>query len=69
MLFTKYYNCHFYVGSWYSTINTTMFFNFPYHNKLCKELVLLFYHDNTVNADYNQKVNDKMYLFVHGSIW
>ena len=48
-------------------MNTTMFFIFSHHNQFCKELVLLLYHDDTVDVGYNQQFDNTMNLVVHNN--
>ena len=44
---------------------------FIYHNQFCKDLVVLLYHENTVNVGYNYQVevDNTMYHVVHDNHW
>ena len=58
----------FYVSGWYSTMNTTIFSFFPIIIISVKKLVLLLYHDDTVDVGYNQQVGNTVNLVVHDNI-
>ena len=50
-------------------MNATSIIHFPYISHLCKELVLLFYNDNTVDVGYKQQVDNAIYIVFHDNNW
>ena len=67
-LITKWNNWYlFYVRGCYSTMKNTIFFIFPYNNKLCKKLVLLFHHKDNVDVGYNDQVDNTTNLVVQNN--